>query len=373
MMKVPFGDLSREFNEISKEIDSSITRVLKSGWFILGKEVENFEKNFSKYIGTKYTVGCANGTDAITLSLLALGIKDGDEVITQTNTCIPTVCGIVNSNGVPVFCDVNEDNLMIDTNDVIKKITDKTKAIIPVNLYGACADYDTIMKISKEYSIPVIEDCAQSHGSKFGNQKSGTYGVTGCFSFYPSKNLGCYGDGGAVTTNDDELYHKLLMLRNYGQEKRYYHTTLGINSRLDEIQAAILNTKLIHLDRGNKARQKIAAGYDKAFEKDKNVTVLKFGEKVESVYHLYIVKVDDREMLQGYLSSKNISTLIHYPIPCHLQKAYEYLGYKEGDLEIAEKYSKKILSLPIFPQMGDSEVAYVIKCIKDFYEDKYQM
>ncbi|MDQ3194187.1 MAG: DegT/DnrJ/EryC1/StrS family aminotransferase, partial [Bacteroidota bacterium] len=285
-MKVPFGDLSREYNEISKEIDGSIERVVKSGWFILGKEVESFEKNFAEYIGTKYSVSCANGTDAITLSLLALDIKEGDEVITQTNTCIPTVCAIVNSNATPVFCDVNENDLMIDTNDIIDKITERTKAIIPVNLFGASADYDKIMEISKKYSIPVVEDCAQSHGSKFGNQNTGTFGETGCFSFYPSKNLGCYGDGGAITTNHEGLYHKLIMLRNYGQEKRYYHTTLGINSRLDEMQAAILNTKLVNLNKWNKSRQDIAAKYDKAFENDKNITVVKPGDKVESVYHL---------------------------------------------------------------------------------------
>jgi len=368
-MTIPFGSLKREYDSISGEIDEAIKKVLNSGWFILGKEVEEFEKDFANYIGTKFCVACANGTDAITLSLLALDIKEGDEVITQTNTCIPTVCAIINSDAIPVFCDVNDDTLMIDTNDLINKITDKTRAIIPVNLFGSCPDYDKICKISKEYSIPIIEDCAQSHGAKFGNQKTGTFGITGCFSFYPSKNLGCYGDGGAITTNDNELYNKLLMLRNYGQEKRYYHTTLGLNSRLDEIQAAILNIKLIHLDNWNKARQKIATRYNKAFEKDKDVTTLKFGEKVESVYHLYIVKVRKREKLQEYLASKNISTLIHYPIPCHLQKAYQYLGYKEGDFKISEKGSKEILSLPIFPQMKDSEVDYVIKCIKAFYED----
>ncbi|MEP7146328.1 MAG: DegT/DnrJ/EryC1/StrS family aminotransferase [bacterium] len=368
MMKVPFGDLLREYNGLSNEIDGSIERVLKSGWFILGKEVENFEKNFAKFIGTKYSVSCANGTDAITLSLRALNIKDGDEVITQTNTCIPTVCGIVNANATPVFCDVNDDNLMININDIIKKITDRTKAIIPVNLFGASADYDKIMEISERYSIPVIEDCAQSHGSKFGDQKTGTFGKTGCFSFYPSKNLGCYGDGGAVTTNHDEIYHKLLMLRNYGQEKRYFHSELGINSRLDEMQAAILNTKLTHLDGWNKIRQNIASRYDKAFEKDENVTVVRPGDKVKSVYHLYIVKVRSRERLQEYLTAHGISTLIHYPVPSHLQKAYDYLGYKEGDFEISEKNSKLILSLPVFPQMEETEVDHVIKNIRDFYE-----
>jgi len=367
-MRVPFGDLSREYKEIANEINYSIEEVLNSGWFILGKQVDTFEKKFAEYVGTKFAVGCANGTDAITLSLLAIDIQDGDEVITQTNTCIPTICGIVNTNAKPVFCDINDHDLMMDASDVLNKITSKTKAIIPVNLFGASADYEALNKISKEYSIPLIEDCAQSIGSKYKSQKTGTFGLMGCFSFYPSKNLGGYGDGGAITTNRNELCQKLLMLRNYGQEKRYYHSTFGLNSRLDEIQAAILSTKMNYLDNWNQERKRIAKLYDDAFEKNKNVTPLKFDRSVEPVYHLYIIKVKDREKLQEYLMSKNISTLIHYPINCHLQKAYKYLGYKEGDFKIAEKNSKEILSLPIFPQMEESEIEYIIKCIKDFYK-----
>ncbi len=367
-MIVPFADVSREYKSISNEINESIERVLKSGWFILGKEVEHFESKLAEYIGTTYAVGCANGTDAITLTLLALEIGDGDEVITQTNTCIPTICGIVNANAKPVLCDIYENDLMINTERITEKITSKTKAILPVNLYGAAAGYTSLNKITQDYGIPSIEDCAQSIGSQYNNQKTGSFGIMGCFSFYPSKNLGCYGDGGAITTNNYELYKKLLMLRNYGQEKRYYHSTFGLNSRLDEIQAAILSEKLNYLDIWNSARKKIAGLYDNAFNNNENVIPLSFDKGVESVYHLYIVKVNNREKLQVYLTSKNISTLIHYPIPCHLQKAYEYLGYKQNDFPVAERASKSILSLPVFPQMEESEVEYVIKSINDFYQ-----
>jgi dTDP-4-amino-4,6-dideoxygalactose transaminase len=367
-MNVPFADLSREYGEISTEIDNAVKKVLNSGWFILGKEVESFEKNFAKFVGTRFAVGCANGTDAITLALLAAGIENEDEVIVQTNTCVPTICGIINAGAVPVFCDVINGSLMADPEDIKKRHTNKTKVILPVNLFGSSANYGEILRISSEFNVKVIEDCAQSHGSLLNGEKTGTFGLEGCFSFYPSKNLGCYGDGGAVVTNDEAIHQKLLKLRNYGEEKRYYHTTFGLNSRLDELQAAILNVKLQHLDRWNKRRISIAKLYDEGFSNKDYITPLKYDTAVSPVYHLYVVKVDERDKLQKYLKSSNIGTLIHYPVPCHLQEAYKYLDYKLGDFPVAEENAGKILSLPIFPQMKDDEVSFVINSIIAFYE-----
>ncbi|CAN5486195.1 DegT/DnrJ/EryC1/StrS family aminotransferase [soil metagenome] len=366
-MKINFGDLSREYNEISELVNKAVNNVLSSGWFILGNELSEFEKKFAEYICSKYCVGCANGTDAITLSLMALGIQTGDEVITQVNTCIPTICGIVNSGAVPVFCDIIDDTLMMDPIDAAAQITGKTKAILPVNLFGSSADYERLTEISNKYKIPLIEDCAQSVGAKFEGRRTGTFGSMGAFSFYPSKNLGAYGDAGAVVTDNVDYYNRLLMLRNYGQEVRYYHTVFGINSRLDEIQAAILCEKLNYLDKWTARRQELAEMYNKGFADNPCITIVKVPENVENVYHLYVIKIKNREELQQYLTSKDIHTLIHYPIPCHLQKAYEYLGFKEGDFKIAERNANEILSLPMYPQLKDSEVEYVIKSINDFY------
>jgi len=263
---------------------------------------------------------------------------------------------------------VLENSLMINPFDVESKICDKTKALLPVNLFGASADFDKIMKISGKYSIPVIEDCAQSHGSSYGGRYTGTFGIMGCFSFYPTKNLGCYGDGGAVITSDTDLYKKLILLRNYGQDKRYYHSVHGLNSRLDEIQAAVLNVKLKYLERWNERRREIAKIYDEGFSNNTNIIPLVFDKNTSSVYHLYIVKVKDREKLQKLLSEKGIDTLIHYPVPCHIQKAYEYIGYKTGDFHVAEENAGKILSLPISSQLKEEEIKYIIETIREFYD-----
>jgi len=366
-MKILFGDIAREYRSISGEINRSISDILSSGWLILGQELEKFEKSFAGYLGAKYCVGCASGTDAITLALRASGIRPGDEVITQANTCIPTVCGIANSFATPVFCDCEEDSLMIDADSLEFKITRKTKAFIPVNLYGASADYDKLLNISKKYSIPMIEDCAQSHGSEFNGKKTGTFGRMSCFSFYPSKNLGCYGDGGAVVTNSRHLCEKLLLLRNYGQKRRYYHQIPGFNSRLDEIQAGILNVKLRYLDLWNKRRREIAGMYNHAFEGSSDIIPLKFAENVSPVFHLYVARVKKRKKLQNEMIRKNIQTFIHYPVPCHLQKAYSYLGYKKGDFPVSEKAADEVLSFPIHPQLKNKEVEYVIDSVGGFY------
>lgn len=367
-MNILFGDLKREYSEISDRIDYAVKNVLNKGWFVLGEELSTFEKRFSEYIGTKYAAGCASGTDAITLALSALEHSDKTEVIVQTNTCVPTICGIINAGLKPVFCDVEDESLMMKINDAENKINENTLAIMPVHLYGASADMKQLSELSKKYNIYLVEDCAQSHGSQLDDKNTGTFGSMSCFSFYPSKNLGCYGDGGAVLTNDDIFYERLLKLRNYGQEKRYYHITYGYNSRLDEIQAAILNVKLNYLDEWNNMRKRIAKIYDDSFNKGSFIKPLKFNSDVSSVYHLYVIKSEHREELQKYLYENGIATLIHYPIPCHLQKSFEYLKYKSGDFPVSEKNATKILSLPLYPQLKNEEIDYIINTINSFYE-----
>jgi len=368
-MKVSFIDLSRESRIIGKEINKTFQCAINECKFILGHRGRVFENDFADYLGVKYCVGCASGTDAITLALRALALQPGDEVLTQTNTCVPTVCGIVNSGARPAFCDIIEESAMMNPDDLESRMSKKIKVILPVNLYGASADYDSLEKISNKYSVPLVEDCAQSHGARFNGKKTGTFGKLSCFSFYPTKNLGCYGDGGAIATNDKKLYKKLLKIRNYGQRKRYYHDIYGFNSRLDEIQAGVLNVKLRNLDSWNKRRKRIAGIYNKAFRNNRYIIPLVFHKKVDSVYHLYVVKVTQRAMLQRYLISKGIETLIHYPVPCHRQKVYSCIGYREGDFPIAEKVAKKILSLPMYPRLQDNEAEYIARTVKEFYEN----
>jgi dTDP-4-amino-4,6-dideoxygalactose transaminase len=366
-MKIPFGDLTREYRAIREEVDGALRRVLASGWFILGEEVRAFERAFARYLGAEYCVSCGNGTEAITLALRALDVKPEDEVITQANTCVPTVCGIVNAGARPVFCDCLEGSAMIDPAGVEAKITARSKAIMPVNLYGASADYDSLKEISVKYGIPLVEDCAQSHGAKYGETMTGMFGAMGCFSFYPSKNLGCYGDGGAVVTNDGRLHKTLLLLRNYGQDKRDSHVRMGMNSRLDEIQAGILSVKLNHLDEWNRRRREIAGLYDRGLAAVPQVKPLRFPEKVHSVYHLYVIKAKDRQALRDHLASRGVATLVHYPVPCHRQEAFRHLGYGENDFPAAERISREILSLPVFPQLDNEDVEYVIDGVKQFY------
>lgn len=367
-MMISFGDLAKEYAYLKKTINRNILKVLSSGRFILGREVEEFEKAFAEYVGVSYCIGCASGTDAINLALRALDLPEHAQVITQVNTCVPTVSAIVNSGAKPCFCDICENSLMMDASDLEKRINKNTKAIIPVNLYGASADYDKLIHLSQRYSIPLIEDCAQSHGARFKGKKTGVFGIMGCFSFYPSKNLGCYGDAGAIVTSNARLYKKLIMLRNYGQKNRYEHAYHGLNSRLDELQAAILKTKLKFLYKWNERRRQIAKIYDVFLKGLNDVTHIKFEDGAESVFHLYVIRVKHRKKLQDYLTKKGITTLIHYPIPCHLQKAYRYLGYKKGDFPIAEKVATQILSIPLHPYLKDEEAEYIAKNIKVFYE-----
>jgi len=357
-----FGDLNREYIEIKPEIDEAVQRVLSSGWFILGKEVEAFEKEFSGYVGAKYTVSCANGTDAIALALMALDIGYGDEVITTNLTAVPTISAISMTGATPVLVDVESPSCLIDPSKIEKSISIKTKALLPVHLFGQPCDMDAINQVAQKYTFPVIEDACQAHGSEYKGKKAGSLAQMGCFSFYPSKNLGCYGDGGAVTTDSEEYFSKLIMLRNYGQQERYYHEIIGINSRLDEIQAAILRVKLRFLEKWNQRRRDIASLYDKYIT---NPFIIKPKEQIEVLmnYHLYVIRVKSRENFIKYMKKNDIEVLIHYPVNIHKQKAYAFLGYKEGDFCVSEGLAKEIVSIPLYPQLSDIEVEEICRLI----------
>lgn len=361
---ISFVDLRREHAEADQEISLAIDRVLKSGWFILGKEVEQFEAEFSKYIGTKYAIGVNSGSDALYLALWALGIGKGDEVLTVSHTFISTADAIVRNGAKPVFVDVDADTYCIDAAKIEERITKKTKAIVPVHLYGHPADMQPIREIARRYKLNVVEDACQAHGAEYKGKKAGSLGDIACFSFYPVKNLGAYGDGGMAVTDDEELATRLKMLRNYGQSRKYYHDFVGVNSRLDEIQAAILRVKLKHLDEWNEKRRKAARLYDRLL---KGIDIVLPVEKkyAKHVYHLYVIRCKERDKLQQRLLANGIQTQIHYPIPVHKQKAYLELGHT-AKLPITERICNEILSLPMHPSLSQREVRYVAEAVLDF-------
>ena len=334
MKKIEFVNLKRQYGQIRKEINASIQNVLNNQFFILGEQLAKFEKEFSEYLDNKFTIGIASGTDALILSLRALGIGKGDEVITQSNSFIATSLAITEVGATPVYCDINRNTFQIDERKIEAKINKKTRLILPVHLYGAPCQIDKIVALAKKYNLYVVEDACQSHGSTLNSKKTGTFGDLATFSFYPGKNLGAYGDGGAITTNNRYLYEKLIKLRNYGQTKKYFHHALGINSRLDEMQAAVLRVKLKYLDVWNKKRNEIATIYRKNLKSVKSQEIINNGY---SNYHVYAVEVKNRNKLITYLKEKNIQTIIHYPIPIHLQECYKYLGFKKGMLPFTEK------------------------------------
>jgi dTDP-4-amino-4,6-dideoxygalactose transaminase len=337
-------------------------RVLDSGWYILGKEGEVFEKEFAAYIGANYCVGVANGTEAIALGLMAMGIGQGDEVITTNMTAFPTITGIMQAAALPVVVDINPEDGLMDCRQIEAKITPCTKAIVPVHLYGQCCDMEAIKQIADKYQLKILEDCAQAAGSTYRSCKAGMWGDCASFSFYPTKNLGAYGDAGAVITNDKTIYERLLSMRNYGQTKRYYHETEGINSRLDEVQAAVLRVKLQYLDKWNSRRREIAAMYRKGL---KGVDCLKEHEYGEMNYHLFVIRTQQRDQLMEHLEQKGIKTLIHYPVPINQQKAF--IGQRGEDGHTAE-FADTILSLPIYPGLRDEEVAEIIQAVNQYFE-----
>lgn len=362
-MKVSFNNLKCQFIKYQKEYEKKAIEVLRTGWYVLGKEVENFEKEYSNKLGANYVVGVDNGLNAIVIALRALGIKAGDEVIVQANTYIASVMGITMNGATPIFVEPDE-YYNIDSNRIEEKITKKTKAILVVHLYGQGTNMLKTLELCKKYNLALVEDCAQAHGAKYKNKQVGTFGI-GCFSFYPSKNLGCFGDGGAIATNDENLNQSFRTLRNYGSEKRYYNEVIGYNSRLDEIQAGLLRVKLSHLKELEEIRKYIASRYLSEI-KNNLVKLPKINKDCSHVWHLFVIRVKDRDKFQKYLEGNEIETISHYPVPPHLSKAYEYLGYKKGDFPITEKYASTVLSLPLFVGMTDEEIDYVIKKINQY-------
>lgn len=357
-----FIDLAGEYQNIKKEIDASIQRVLNSGVYILGSEVENFENRLAGYIGTKFAVGLASGTDALTLAVKSLGLKKNDSILMPANV-YPTVFGVALSGVKIKLADVNAESLNIDIENVKKYYSKDVKAILVVHLYGNPVNLDPIIKFCKEKKIYLIEDCAQAAGSEYKGRKTGSFGDISCFSFYPTKNLGTYGDGGAVLTNNKKFYKRVKSLRMYGEQGRYNSVEVGHNSRLDEIHAAILSVKLKHLDKGNLKRHKIARVYDSLLAK-KNIEIVKENNQGKSNYHLYVIKVNKREKLIELLKSKDIPSVIHYPLPIHLVKSFSHLGYKKGDFPITEDSSEKVLSLPMYPEIKKEDVVKISNLIK---------
>lgn len=360
---IPFIDLKREYTEIKGEIDRAIQRVIENGTFVLGEEVKKFEKEFSNYVGSKYAIGVNSGSDAIFLTLKALGISKGDEVITVSHTFISTVDAIVRNDATPVFVDIDPETYCIDVEKIEEKITKRTKAILPVHIYGHPADMDSIVEIAEAHGLHVIEDACQAHGAEYKGRKIGGIGDAGCFSFYPVKNLGAYGDGGMIVTDNEELAMKLKMLRSNGQQQKYHHDFIGVNSRLDEIQAAILRVKLQYLDRWNSKRREIAKLYSEFLACNEIATPIE--KQAKHVYHLYVIRHKNRDSLQQHLLENGIQTLIHYPIPVHKQKAYLNLC-SSYHLPVTETSCKEILSLPMFPQLTRKEVEYVITAVTSF-------
>jgi len=370
---VPFFDLTRQYKKIKSEILSATQRVYEKGRFILGEEVSVFEKEFSHYCGVRYGVGMGSGTDALYLALKAAGIGEGDEVVTVANSFVATALAISFTGAKPLFVDIDPKAYTMDPNSLelllkrekAKKSGQKIRAVLPVHLYGHPADMDSIMEIANRYDLVVIEDACQAHGAKYGRRKVGSLGAIGCFSFYPTKNLGGYGDGGMVVTDHQKYDQKLRLLRCYGERKKYQHILKGHNSRLDEIQAALLRVKLKYLDQWNEERRRKARLYTRMLSP---LGLVCPSEKkgVRHVYHLYTIKTRKRDALQAFLKKRGIETLIHYPIPIPLEKAYQEMGYRRGDFPLTDQWSRKILSLPFFPEMKESEMEEVAQQIKMF-------
>jgi dTDP-4-amino-4,6-dideoxygalactose transaminase len=362
---IPFVDLKTQYTLHKAQFQEAIDEVLNNTAFILGTTVEQFEKEFAAFIGARYAVGVASGTDALHLALRSAGISQGDEVITVTNTFYATTAAIELAGARPVLIDCDPSTYLMDLSAVESAITSKTKAILPVHLYGQAVNMDKIVEIANKHNLIVIEDACQAHGVKFKERGAGTFGLAGAFSFYPGKNLGAFGDGGAVATNDPEIYEKLLALRNYGSTQKYHHPTFGTNSRLDGIQAAILRVKLPFLDEWNQARFQAAERYIKNLNGCPGIVLPARAADSTHIYHLFVLQVNqDRDEVLKKLAEQDIQAGIHYPIPLHLQQAYQYLGYKEGDFPVAETSSQKIISLPMFPEITNDQVDFVCDCLK---------
>lgn len=359
-------DLKKEYESISEELNINIQRVLNSGFYVLGEEVAKFEEEFSKYVGTKHAVSVNSGSDALFLAIKSVGVGKGDEVITVSHTFTSTVDAIIRNGAKPVFVDINPDTYCIDVSKIEEKITKKTKAILPVHLYGHPVDMDPICKLKEDYGLYVIEDASQAHGAEYKGKKVGSICDLGCFSFYPTKNLGAYGDGGAIVTDNEEYNEKLTQMRNYGQSEKYHHDFVGINSRLDELQAAILKTKLNYLDKWIESRRKNAEIYTELLQNSGLVVPV---EKpfAKHAYHLYVIRSKKRDYLKKKLLENQIQAQIHYPVPVHKQKAYSNLN-SGFSLKTTDRICDEILSLPLHPWIDHEEILKVTDCLRDINE-----
>ncbi|MBF0336433.1 MAG: DegT/DnrJ/EryC1/StrS family aminotransferase [Nitrospirae bacterium] len=358
---IPMLDLRKEFLDIEKEVIQSVVDILGSSRYILGPHVEEFERQLSAYHGLSYAAGVGSGTGALFLSLACLSVGKGDEVITTPFTFFATIESIIYNGARPVFVDIDENTLNIDVNKIEEKITKKTKVILPVHIFGVPCDMEGIMSLARQYKLGIVEDCAQSFGSSINGQLTGSFGDAGCFSFYPSKNLGCYGDGGAVTTNDCRMYQQILALRNHGSHGNYVHECLGFNSRLDEIQAGILLIKLKKVEQQNQLRRQNARLYDSLLAGHLRCPHVPQG--YVSNYHQYTIRSPQRDKIRAKLHQEDIASVVYYPIPMHLQRATERYGYKQGDFPIAEQACQEVLSLPVYPGMSEEDIHRVCEVI----------
>ncbi|GMR05144.1 MAG: DegT/DnrJ/EryC1/StrS family aminotransferase [Thermodesulfobacteriota bacterium] len=373
-MRIPFLDLSRQYRKIRKEVLREVTKVCDSQHYILGKNVSSLEEELASYCGTKYAVGVASGSDALLLSLMALGVGPGDRVVTTPFTFFATAGSIVEVGAEPVFVDIHPETFNLDPDSLeilLKKSSKRVKAIIPVHLYGQCAEMKEINRIARKYGVKVIEDAAQAIGAEYRGKKAGSLGDTGCFSFYPTKNLACLGDGGLVTTNNSKTARILKKLRIHGTSAKYLYDTVGVNSRLDEIQAAVLRVKLKYLDSWNSARIRNADLYRRLFSRaglDGAVDVPDIVKGNVSVYNLFVILVKSRDGLREHLGKAGVGNEVYYPLPLHMQKCFKGLGYKRGDFPISERVAREILALPIFPELKTGEQKYVVSSIEGFYK-----
>ena len=365
---VPFVDLKIQYMSIAQEIEPQMRKVLTEANFILGEPVAYFEKNFAAFCDSKHCIGVASGTDALHLALRALGLSKDDEIITQANTFVATVLAISYTGAKPVLVDIESETFNMDLAQLEAKITSRTKAIMPVHLYGRALDMTRLMGLAQKYGIKVIEDACQSHGALWGGRKTGSFGVMGCFSFYPGKNLGAYGDAGAIVTSDDTLNKSLKMLRNYGSPKKYYHDSLGYNSRLDTLQAAVLGVKLKHLPQWNQKRIHNARLYNEKLNRVGDIITPQIVSSDGHVFHLFVVRTKKRDSLLQYLHEHDIQAGIHYPVPIYSLGAYASLGLNAKDYPVTEELSKEILSLPMYPELTEAQIDEVVGCIKDFFK-----
>ena len=363
-MKIMANRLDRGFEQYRKEFEEKAIQVLRSGWYVLGNEVSEFEREFATYIGADYCVGLASGLDALSLAFRILNIGKGDEVLVQGNTYIASVMGITMNGATPIFIEP-DIYFNMDVTKIEEKITEKTKAILVTHLYGQASKMDDIIELCEKYKLRLVEDCAQSHGATFKGKVTGTFGDIGCFSFYPSKNLGAFGDAGAIVTNNPKIAEEFRIYRNYGSEKRYYNKVVGVNSRLDEMQAGLLRVRLKHMGEITAEKTKIAKKYSERINNSK-IILPKVADGASSIWHQYVIQCEQRDELIDFLKEKDIGSIIHYPIPPHLSEAYQYLGYKEGDFPLTEHYAKTVLSLPLYNGMTQEELDFVIETINKF-------